>query len=151
MKKAFTMIELIFVIVVLGILSAVALPKFGTTKNMADESKGRADVAAIRSGILTERQSRIIKGDSAWITRANLDGGNGDYFGGVLTYGIVAGTSDNGWSGTAGSGTYIFSVDGTSTTLTYYDSTEATVSKRGTFTCTRGTDASGKLCKRLVD
>ena len=35
MKKAFTMIELIFVIVILGILAAVAIPKLSATRNDA--------------------------------------------------------------------------------------------------------------------
>ena len=39
MKKAFTMIELIFVIVILGILAAVAMPKFVATRNDAIVSK----------------------------------------------------------------------------------------------------------------
>lgn len=34
-KKAFTMIELIFVIVILGVLSAVAVPKLAATRNDA--------------------------------------------------------------------------------------------------------------------
>jgi len=38
MKKAFTMIELIFVIVILGILAAVALPKFIGVANQAHEA-----------------------------------------------------------------------------------------------------------------
>jgi len=35
MKKAFTMVELIFVIVIIGVLSAVAIPKLGATRNDA--------------------------------------------------------------------------------------------------------------------
>jgi len=39
MKNAFTMIELIFVIVILGILAAVAIPKLSATRNDAVVSK----------------------------------------------------------------------------------------------------------------
>ena len=38
-KSAFTMIELIFVIVILGILSAVAIPKLAATRSDAEVSK----------------------------------------------------------------------------------------------------------------
>ncbi|MCV3474342.1 type II secretion system GspH family protein, partial [Campylobacter sp. CNRCH_2014_2849] len=35
MKKAFTIIELVFVVIILGVLAAVALPKFSTSKDEA--------------------------------------------------------------------------------------------------------------------
>lgn len=35
MKKAFTIIELVFVVIILGVLAAVALPKFSTSKDKA--------------------------------------------------------------------------------------------------------------------
>jgi len=67
-KNAFTMIELVFVIVILGILSAIAIPKFAATRTDAQITKGRADISSIRSAIVTERQSRLIQGDHDWIT-----------------------------------------------------------------------------------
>jgi general secretion pathway protein G len=63
MRKAFTMVELVFVIVVIGILSAIAVPKFAATRDDAVVSKGRAAVAAMRSAIAMERQKRILRGD----------------------------------------------------------------------------------------
>ena len=45
-KKAFTLIELIFVIVIIGILSAVAIPKF---RNLTTNSKKSAEKAIVSS------------------------------------------------------------------------------------------------------
>ncbi len=47
MKKAFTMIELIFVIVVLGILAAVALPKFLFVSEQAREANLKSFVGTL--------------------------------------------------------------------------------------------------------
>ena len=86
-KKAFTMMELIFVIVVIGILSAIAIPKFAATRGDAVISKAKATVASVRSAIATERQKLILRGTFAPITSVGsqtgynkviFDGINGD-------------------------------------------------------------------------
>lgn len=67
-KKAFTMIELVFVIVVIGILSAIAIPKFAATRDDALITRGLATLASVRSAISTERQKQILRGDFGGIT-----------------------------------------------------------------------------------
>lgn len=62
-RKAFSMMELIFVIVIIGILSAVAIPKFAATRDDAIIAKARTTVSSVRSAISTERQKQILKGD----------------------------------------------------------------------------------------
>lgn len=47
MKKAFTMIELIFVIVVIGVLAAIAIPKLSATRDDAILTKMEANARVI--------------------------------------------------------------------------------------------------------
>jgi general secretion pathway protein G len=148
-RSAFTMIEMVFVIVVLGILAAVAIPKMAATRDDAVISKGRSDVASIRSGIVTERQSRLILGQVNYIptgtgtysfanrTFKQMD--NGGLFGGVLMYPIAASTGNDGWSAGTAASTYVYKVGGVGTTFTYKQSD-------GTFDCSSGTH-----CSNLTD
>jgi len=119
-RKAFTMLELVFVIVVIGILSAIAIPKFATTRDDAFVSRGKSTLAAVRSAIATERQKRILRGDYTAInnlsngasgrifTKFNDDGdGNANN---VLDYGLKNGTADGLWSKTGT--TYTFHYQG---------------------------------------
>jgi general secretion pathway protein G len=94
MKKAFTMVELVFVIVVIGILSAIAIPKFAATRDDAIISKALAEVSAMRSAIATERQKRILRGDFTDIVAADITGTPS-----LLEYGL----SSN-WTGLSFSG-----------------------------------------------
>ena len=138
-KKAFTMIELVFVIVVLGILSAVAIPRFAATRTDAQVTKARADIASIRAGIINERQSRLFRGQSNFI--ATLDANNGQLFSAILSYPIVPSNSNGHWS-QATARTYTFTVLGTGNNFLYCDvNTSAGCAglNPGVFICTAGT------------
>ena len=63
MKSAFTMIELVFVIVIIAILSSIAIPKFQSVSTMAYISKGKNTLAIVRSAIANERQKQLLRGD----------------------------------------------------------------------------------------
>jgi prepilin-type N-terminal cleavage/methylation domain-containing protein len=67
MKKAFTMIELIFVIVILGILAAVALPKFLGVAKQAHEANLKQFVGTLNRTV----------GPTLW-SQSISDGHNGD-------------------------------------------------------------------------
>ncbi len=162
-KNAFTMIELVFVIVILGILAAVAVPKLAATRTDAQISKGRSDISSIRSAIVTERQSRLIRGDSSFINR--LDNGVANNAENVkifdtnetlsatspkiLSYGLVTKNSDGNWMKTA-SNVYAYKVSSGTESFTYYpaDVTVAGVfHQAGSFDCNH----ANSLCKNLVE
>ena len=62
MRGGFTMIELIFVIVIIGILTAIAVPKLAATRDDAVIVKARETVGSVRSSLSTERQKSILRG-----------------------------------------------------------------------------------------
>jgi len=142
------MIELVFIIVILGILAAVAIPKLSATRTDAQITKGRADISAIRSAIVTERQIRLIKGDSKYITGINLNTGTG-LFGGVLSYAISDSNDSGHWTSTNTDtnaiSTYNYNVAGTNIPFTY-------TSSDGKFICTAGAGNQAQIyCDNLIN
>jgi general secretion pathway protein G len=85
MRKAFTMVELVFVVVVIGILAGIAIPKFAATRDDAFIARARTTVGALRSAIAAERQKRILRGDFSPIDGSTAEG--------LLEYGL-----DDSWT-----------------------------------------------------
>jgi len=63
MKKAFTMIELIFVIVIIGILAAVAIPKLSATR---DDAKISSIIANAKVALNDFQNLYTSRGNTEW-------------------------------------------------------------------------------------
>ena len=113
-KKAFTMTELVFVIVIIGILASVAVPRLSATRDDAEISKARTMVASVRNAIAMERQKRVLRGNFDAITAVggtttgvfgNFDDNTSQPM--VLEYAEVSSSANGDWEFVAG-GTYRF-------------------------------------------
>jgi len=83
-RKAFTMIELVFVIVVIGILSAIAIPKLAATRDDAIVTKAKSTIASVRSAISTTRQKNILRGSFSDLNSTAI----GNNFSNMLEYDV---------------------------------------------------------------
>ncbi|WP_276709377.1 type II secretion system protein [Campylobacter rectus] len=135
MKRAFTMIELVFAIVVIGILAAIAAPKIFATREDAIIARAKSDVASIRSSIINRYNTNMLQGNFRYPTSLEKRA-DSEPFDDILQ------NSAHGWTKGPTSGTtttYTFTVNGNSVNFTYDSS-------NGSFDC--GTHSSG-LCKTL--
>ncbi|MFA5928103.1 MAG: prepilin-type N-terminal cleavage/methylation domain-containing protein [Candidatus Margulisiibacteriota bacterium] len=65
-QKGFTMIELVVVIVILGILAAVAIPKYLDLSNKAKQAVCDANVGAINSALALQYATNAANGAAAY-------------------------------------------------------------------------------------
>ena len=75
-KKAFTLIELVMIIVILGIVAAVALPAFYDLQDDAKIAAQLAIAGAVRTGISTYYANQCLSGACAWPDALHTDTSN---------------------------------------------------------------------------
>ena len=152
MKKAFSMLELIFVIVIIGILAAVAIPRMAATRDDAVITKVRTDVSNIRSAIANLHTKNLMKGIASYPealddAEANVEGeelfdGNSS-IGVLLDYPIYSKNADGHWMKTDDTN-YTVKVMNTDVKFNYYPS-------NGHFDCKDiNSGNADSLCKTLT-
>lgn len=72
-QRGFTLIELVIIIVILGILAAVAIPKYQDITGEAKEASARAALGSLRSGItIYYANQAVTTGTATWPTVAQV-------------------------------------------------------------------------------
>lgn len=130
MKNGFTLIELIFAIVIIGVLSAVAVPKFASLKDNAEVSNMVKAVAQIQEN-----------GRSAYLNETELNGiAPAD-----LNLSNMFDFRGNGWTGTGTDGDpSVYTADnGDTMTITYVNPGTVTIAITGTISQTKVADKTG--------
>lgn len=100
-RKGFTLIELLIVVVIIGILAAIAIPKFANTKEKAYLASMKSDLrnmATTQESYFADNQVYVAG------SAANTTGGTTSLAGFVPSAGVTvtaAATGGTGWSATA--------------------------------------------------
>ena len=147
-RNAFTMIELIFVIVILGILSSIAISRMAVTRDDAMITKGRSQVSAIRNAIALAKSMKMMQGNVAYPSKldnlASASATSGKLFDTdgttkLLDYPVYAKNDDGHWTKKS-TNVYTFHIMGQDIDFTYNKND-------GSFDC----DHTDNICKKLTE
>ena len=75
MRKGYSMVELIFVMVIIGIIGGFAIPRMSSSVDLAKTISAKDILLSVQIAVKVERQKRISKGDFTPITSLS----SGDY------------------------------------------------------------------------
>lgn len=141
-SSGFTLVELVIVIAIIGILAAIAIPRFVDIRTEAYDAQGQSTIGSVRAGILTVASKNQAAGGAGTFP-PNLEANwNGIGSGGVLSPNgtacvtatpcfelvVPGGVISSSWTQTD-SDTYTFDPPQGSTVVCDYSSTN------GTLTC----------------
>jgi prepilin-type N-terminal cleavage/methylation domain-containing protein len=130
-SRAFTLIELITVIVILGILGSVAVPMYLDHRADAYRAAEKCTVGAVRTAIFNQHTTNAMQGSTAWAT--SLDSASAYSTASATTPFFSSSLSNpvtSGWRKGSTSNTYI----GPTSTTYYYNSTTGRFSTTSTTT-----------------
>ncbi len=138
MKKSFSILEIIFIIVIISILTAIAIPKLFNNISNANIIKLRADVALIRDGIKIYLNNQLLSNESNSLDV--LDNNNNSLFELILTTPIISNQNNSGNWSKSSLNTYHAWIDSTSNVEFIYDNNS------NSFDC----DFTNDYCKELT-
>jgi len=108
--KGFTLIELIVIIVIIGILAAVAIPRYVDLTTQAMDGTARGILGTLRSANALLYASRLFGGATTYTI--------GDIIGSAQIQGVGAtGLGTNTFSCLIGNSTYVFTLNGETVTV----------------------------------
>jgi len=137
-KKGFTLIEVIFVIAIIGIIITVAIPKLNENLNKTNIIKIKNDITMIRDGITKYKNKMILQNNSFDLDA--LDDNSEKLFNKILVYPIISSSlkKASSWSKVSNTNYKIY-IDSTNSIEFIYDKVTYT------FDC----DQDKEFCKEL--